>query len=955
MALDSITPTDQKRFIDPYQQKVFKFDSVDSRYFLSRVNNSLTKAVGDDIILTGLKVTNITVSGAYNTIINATISPGYAIIDSTLVYIPQENIISFDTQNYSDTGKVVISLNYKYIETLTDNPVKINSSYITLDGHIVNNNGGWTERDRIIIDVIEFAKDGNNNIIDTNLMYDRVLTIIDSNTGASKTYTKKGWDSSNFNMNDFMTYFVSDINPEFGDAKSIHTRPIASTEPNDGEVLTWVSIDNQWEPKPVLSSVKIIDYQYAPFGPSVDLNTYGSSKDDVVINSALSNISSENRTLLFFPVNGDWSINNDVTIPSNIQSKFVNGSILRIYNNSGLTIRGSIDAGSYQIFGIDSGNILIDNNQDVYASWFGIASDGITNDATQFQHAIDSVITNNESTIIIDRPIYLNSDVTINNKNITLKFINDGKLVLNYGAVLTINCKISAEIKQIFDIVNGNIQGSINIEKLYPEWFGAFGDGVGDDTYPIQYCLNLGSVTQLLDKEYRITNTLYLNNNNVVLQGVSQDSTKIIYDNTTSVGSIISANINTHIAGLYTYINNCRVENLTLFSTSATVGLDITGFSHSIFSNLKISITGNNKRLIYGCCHNGNSPYYNTLSNILLIGDNSTTSGTSGSIGICFDPGDLDSVFNGPKYNEITNIVNSSYLDYFVHIKSGNDNLFLNLSSESIQVAHYSLNNVPFEESGTATSGTSNTLQDSAKSWTTGQFKDYCVKITGGTGAGQERRIVNNDATSLTIDSLWTVVPDGTSTYELYPNRCFKNIFTNLRSNGEDSADFIQSFPGAYNNSFSQYNISNITTGKIVNDTSVHPSNKYINGDIVLLQFSIENADASLTDYTLNPLIGGALYQGGVRLPYNYVIEQIRVSTTGVATGSATIKVNAGTQYTKECYLDSTNFIYQSYSTGNISTVVDPDVHPVSCTITTSVDWTQTSVYVLVYCRVLSM
>ena len=65
---------------------------------------------------------------------------------------------------------------------------------------------------------------------------------------------------------------------------------------------------------------------------------------------------------------------------------------------------------------------------------------------------------------------------------------------------------------------------------------------------------------------------------------------------------------------------------------------------------------------------------------------------------------------------------------------------------------------------GTATSATATTLVNSAKSWTSSQWINSQVRITGGTGAGQVRVITANTGTTLTV-ATWTVTPDATSTY----------------------------------------------------------------------------------------------------------------------------------------------------------------------------------------------
>jgi len=71
---------------------------------------------------------------------------------------------------------------------------------------------------------------------------------------------------------------------------------------------------------------------------------------------------------------------------------------------------------------------------------------------------------------------------------------------------------------------------------------------------------------------------------------------------------------------------------------------------------------------------------------------------------------------------------------------------------------------------GTATAGAASTLTNSGKSWTTNQWTNYMVRITGGTGIGQTRVIASNTGTVLTVSSAWTTNPDATSTYEITAN-----------------------------------------------------------------------------------------------------------------------------------------------------------------------------------------
>ncbi len=69
------------------------------------------------------------------------------------------------------------------------------------------------------------------------------------------------------------------------------------------------------------------------------------------------------------------------------------------------------------------------------------------------------------------------------------------------------------------------------------------------------------------------------------------------------------------------------------------------------------------------------------------------------------------------------------------------------------------------ESSGTAEAGAANTITDNDKSWIVDQWKDGKVKITGGTGSGQERTVASNTDTAITVTANWTTQPDATSVF----------------------------------------------------------------------------------------------------------------------------------------------------------------------------------------------
>ena len=70
--------------------------------------------------------------------------------------------------------------------------------------------------------------------------------------------------------------------------------------------------------------------------------------------------------------------------------------------------------------------------------------------------------------------------------------------------------------------------------------------------------------------------------------------------------------------------------------------------------------------------------------------------------------------------------------------------------------------------SGSVSSATLRSITDSSKTFVADSYCNYQIRITGGTGRGQKRRIVGNTTTSIEVASSWDTTPDATSTYAIY-------------------------------------------------------------------------------------------------------------------------------------------------------------------------------------------
>lgn len=96
-----------------------------------------------------------------------------------------------------------------------------------------------------------------------------------------------------------------------------------------------------------------------------------------------------------------------------------------------------------------------------------------------------------------------------------------------------------------------------------------------------------------------------------------------------------------------------------------------------------------------------------------------------------------------------------------------------------------------------ATTSSSTTIGDSGESYVTNAFVGGMVEITAGTGAGQSRRVIANDGTTLTVSPAWTVTPSTDSDYEVIPEKLYGDTST-VTSIALNNTNFLGTNPDLY-------------------------------------------------------------------------------------------------------------------------------------------------------------
>lgn len=171
----------------------------------------------------------------------------------------------------------------------------------------------------------------------------------------------------------------------------------------------------------------------------------------------------------------------------------------------------------------------------------------------------------------------LNNAAIVIPLGVTIKFVG-GKLT-NYSSIEGTNTKIEAGIQQIFD-GSGDIAGTWDFEKSYPQWFGAAGDGLTNDTTALNNVLAMGKTCYIPDGTYLISKIsldvngteLLLSNNAIISSNVTlSNAIEVTADNCIIQGGTLNlpavfdgTNTKWLYANIYVTGYNNRIKGMTL-------------------------------------------------------------------------------------------------------------------------------------------------------------------------------------------------------------------------------------------------------------------------------------------------------------------------------------------------------------------------------------------------------
>lgn len=184
-------PPKFKKYVDLSQYS--QVDASNFYYQLPRVVNNLLRVIGNNLVLNGLDVTVNSIGNQ----LEIDISEGVLIQDSTLIEVPSRTILSLpNISTYDEDGKFVVYVQFQYLQTVADNPVRFGLQHVAQTGAAAD---GWDHNKNLtVLTFFDFTKDIDGNVTSVEESSDEFIEI-DSSAG-KKTYYKYGLSQENISL-----------------------------------------------------------------------------------------------------------------------------------------------------------------------------------------------------------------------------------------------------------------------------------------------------------------------------------------------------------------------------------------------------------------------------------------------------------------------------------------------------------------------------------------------------------------------------------------------------------------------------------------------------------------------------------------------------------------------------------------------------------------------------------
>lgn len=439
---------------------------------------------------------------------------------------------------------------------------------------------------------------------------------------------------------------------------------------------------------------------------------------------------------------------------------------------------------------------------------------------------------------------------------------------------------VTAGGKRLKRIIDGSVT---------PEMFGAVGNGVADDTAPLQSALdyfgtieslyNTGGKMVLGKARYKTTSPLKLKSSWTTIEGQGRFNSIISYTGTAGTAAI---QFGADMADQNLVITYLAIKGFTIqVYGDGCYAVQYDKAQYATTRELSVELTAANQVGFYG---NGNGsgagPYYNLFDDIVVVG-----SGLPTQIGFKMRQNSFASL-DSPNANIFSNIKQIQSVGVGFDIETGHSNTFKNIGLESISQYGFKLSHKPPRYTGTATGGGADSLIDTSQDFHS--ISNGTLRITSGTGAGSVIPISTSSGNTIVFMQQQTFIPDATTVYEVYTGGCSETKIDGLRYE-DGGAIVISNGYGANRTQVTNFN----STGesKTWENLSLDQDSTFgtSSGNVIPFTFQSGELNAASTTFNLTPVGVGVLgIGGGWRLPQAGKIISVATSMEGIATSGAT-------------------------------------------------------------------
>jgi len=222
-------PSDASKFIDLSEYS--HVNASNYMYQLPMIVNNLLRVIGDNVVLKGLDVT-ASLDGS-NVVIE--ISDGVLIQNHTLIEIRSTTQLILPESGVYDTdGKFVVYVQYQYLNTVQDNPVRFGIQHIAQTGVAAD---GWDHnRNSTVLTFFDFTKDVEGNLTSITESTDEFIEI---NTSVGmRNYYKYGLSEGSITLLRYVNWFLDKFEVPTGGGGGTTPSPTNPTVITDDVVIS---------------------------------------------------------------------------------------------------------------------------------------------------------------------------------------------------------------------------------------------------------------------------------------------------------------------------------------------------------------------------------------------------------------------------------------------------------------------------------------------------------------------------------------------------------------------------------------------------------------------------------------------------------------------------------------------------------------------------------------------